>query len=66
MERIPDHPAIRAAERTGYPRGYDPGVYTTCDWCGAEIFIGDHYFNIHGEILCEDCVDDCKKEARSA
>lgn len=24
MERIPDHPAIRRIERTGYPGDYEP------------------------------------------
>lgn len=66
MERLPEHPGIRAALRTGYPNGYDPGLFTTCDWCGEEIFIGDDYYDIHGEILCAECVGDCRKEARSA
>lgn len=57
------HPDITAAERTGYPRGMEPQIFTTCDWCGAEIRIGDDYYNIHGEILCTQCVDDCKGEA---
>lgn len=63
MERIPDHPTIRNMERTGYPRGCDPRPFTTCDWCGGDIHFGDDYFNIHGEILCCDCVEDCREEA---
>ncbi len=61
MERIPDHPVIRSMERTGYPRRQ--AMFTDCDWCGCPIWMGDHYYNIHGEVLCADCVDDCKKEA---
>ncbi len=63
MERIPDHPAIRRAEETGYPYGHDPRKYTTCDWCGGDIHYGDRFYNIHGEILCEACVEDCEEEA---
>lgn len=35
MADIPDHPAIRNAERTGYPSGQEPG-YPVCPVCGAE------------------------------
>ncbi len=55
MERIPDHPVIREIERTGYPRQRD----LTCDWCG-ETIRGD-YYNIHGEVLCAACVEDCRE-----
>ena len=27
-----------------------------CDYCGSTI--DDHYFNINGEILCEDCLNE--------
>ena len=57
------HPDITSAELTGYPRGHEPMIFTTCDWCGAEIQIGDDYYNIHGEILCCECVEDCKGAA---
>ena len=65
MERLPDHPDIRSAERTGYPRvfRYSPRTYTTCDWCGKSIIEGDEYYDIHGEILCAECVNECRKEA---
>ena len=60
MEQL-QHPDITAAERTGYPR--QPRVFTTCDWCGTEIREGDEYYDIHGEILCAECVNECRKEA---
>ena len=63
MERIPDHPVIRSMERTGYPRGHDPRTFTTCDWCGGDIRVGDEYYDIHGEVLCFDCVQDCLRKA---
>lgn len=59
MIPIPDHPVIRAMERNGYTKK----VFTTCDWCGGEIFCGDEYYNIHGEVLCFDCVQDCLRRA---
>lgn len=62
MEQL-QHPDITAAERTGYPRHRQPRVFTTCDWCGTEIQEGDEYYEIHGEILCAECVNECRKEA---
>lgn len=62
MERVPDHPDIRAAERTGYPVRR-ANVFTTCDWCGCTIWTGSKYYEIHGEILCEKCIEDCEREA---
>lgn len=57
MERIPDHPAIRRAEKTGYAAVHRT---LTCDWCGE--VIRDSYYNIHGEILCGACVEECKED----
>lgn len=57
------HPMITAIEATGYPRGMEERVFTTCDWCGADIVVGEDYYNIHGEILCCKCVEDCREEA---
>ena len=37
--------------------------WTTCDWCGGEIYHGEEYYEIHGEILCCACVNNCRKEA---
>jgi hypothetical protein len=50
---------IRRMERTGRPRR----VFTTCDWCGGDICEGEEYYNIHGEVLCFACVQDCLKRA---
>lgn len=61
MEQL-QHPDITAAERTGYPRHRQPRVFTTCDWCGSKIYEGDTYFDIHGLILCADCLIEGKRE----
>lgn len=34
-----------------------------CGWCGSDIYAGDTYYDFDGERVCEDCVNDCKKEA---
>lgn len=63
MERVPDHPVIRSMEATGYPTRERPPIWNTCDWCGGQIYDGDEYFDIHGEIICFDCATDCLKRA---
>lgn len=32
-----------------------------CDECGQKIQIDDQYWNINGWILCEDCMDKCRR-----
>jgi hypothetical protein len=31
--------------------------------CGEKIFDGDTYYDIEGEIWCEDCIDESRKTA---
>ena len=31
-------------------------VFTTCDYCDTEIYIGEYYYNIHHEEICENCL----------
>ena len=57
MMQIPDHPDIRAAERTGYPasRATDPAT-PTCPICGAET---DTFYEdlVTGDIVgCAECL----------
>ena len=59
MEQVPDHPAIRRAERTGF--AYQISPYIECDWCGGKIYIGQKFYNIHGEVLCCECMDECRE-----
>lgn len=57
-DRDLQHPDITAAERTGYPNRIHTGL--SCDWCFGNIYDGEVYFDVHGEILCSDCMDDCR------
>ena len=55
MERIPDHPVIRAMERTGYPK--PPRVAHTCSWCDDPIMEGEVCYDLdpYGW-CCETCI----------
>lgn len=55
MKQIPDHPAIRSAERTGYPA--QRKVEHTCSWCDEPIYEGDDCFDLspYGW-CCKDCM----------
>ncbi|MDU7212510.1 hypothetical protein [Clostridium sp.] len=35
----------------------------TCSCCGYGIYIGDAYWNISGQIICEECIEHLKNEA---
>lgn len=37
--------------------------YCTCEWCGEPIYIGDIYYDLNGDKVCEDCIMDCRKTA---
>ena len=45
----------------------EPTVALYCDNCGNEIYVGEDYWDINGDRICRDCLDDwldrCKKEA---
>lgn len=55
MERVPDHPAIRAAERYGYPKKQK--VIHQCSWCFEPIYEGDECYDLspYGW-CCKDCM----------
>ena len=58
MYQIPDHPMIRAIERTGYPEGYeDERLIGYCDICGKPIYEFDNYAD-EGVLICEDCEEE--------
>ena len=48
-----DHPAIRAAERTGYP---DEPHQRLCPWCGEDI--GEKSYSIENDRICADCFEE--------
>lgn len=35
----------------------------TCSCCGGGIYTGDAYWNISGQIICEECIEHLKNEA---
>lgn len=54
--QTPCHPRCPNAE-------YEEQVVCYCDECKTEIYEGEKYYEIHGKIYCECCIDDCKKIA---
>lgn len=40
----------------------DERIY--CDRCGGEINVGDEYYNLDGEALCDECFDTIAREWR--
>lgn len=57
MQIIGDHPDIERIERTGYGYEEEEVVYE-CFGCGREIYEGDYYYEIDGEVYCKECLDD--------
>jgi hypothetical protein len=55
MERLPDHPEIRWAERTGYPSWAQENFVGYCSCCGCEIYENDDYEETDEGFLCADC-----------
>lgn len=53
MDRVPDirldPPEVKAV--------------LNCDLCGDEIFEGDYYYDLNGEVICENCVESARKVA---
>lgn len=35
----------------------------TCNCCGGGVYVGDAYWNISGQIICEECIEHLKNEA---
>ena len=36
-----------------------------CQCCDGDIFIGEEYYDIDGTIVCEECIDEYRKTAKS-
>lgn len=55
--QVPDHPDIRAAERTGYPLDYRSGkIIGRCECCQHSIYEGqEHYSSLDGRFCSEEC-----------
>lgn len=49
--------------RPGCPLEDEPSVLYQCAECGADIFVGDKYYLVFDEPMCEDCIRHAKKVA---
>ena len=58
---IPDAPWIGMCKEDW--EGSHRKVYATCEWCGAEIYVGESYYDLQGEIVCDSCIIDCSRTA---
>ena len=36
-----------------------------CAWCGESIYEGDECYDINGEIVCENCIENAKRRAEA-
>ena len=45
------------------PNAPDPPVFAVCYSCGTEILYGDDYYDVCGNVYCEDCIDEFRKTA---
>ena len=41
----------------------EPEILFFCAECGNEIYEGEEYWLLHGEIYCEQCIEDAKRFA---
>lgn len=40
-----------------------PRIAHHCAICDAEIYEGDEYYDIGGDAICEDCIENARREA---
>lgn len=43
----------------GHPAD-EPKPMHTCNWCHEGIYEGERYYEINDEIICENCINDCR------
>lgn len=41
----------------------EPNIVHHCAICDAEIYVGDTYYDICGDPICADCIDNAQREA---
>lgn len=41
---------------SGCPNAPEPPLFAECEGCGAEIYVGDEYYEIADHKYCEACV----------
>ena len=39
----------------------EPRAIDRCVECGYDIYFGEEYYDIHGKIICEDYMNNCKR-----
>lgn len=45
------------------PNAPEPPIVCECSCCGEPIYGGDEYYDINGDVWCEECILDARKEA---
>ena len=40
-----------------------PVIVHECTLCGGEIYLGDTYYDIEGKPICEECINEARREA---
>lgn len=45
------------------PNAPEPPLFGRCVNCGYKIYDGNEYYDIDGDIWCEDCIDERHKTA---
>lgn len=45
------------------PNAPAPTVFGVCSECGCDIYIGEDYYEVINEYICEDCMWEARKTA---
>ena len=51
--------------KTATPDEFEPESKCKCKYCGESLFEDDEYYELDGEILCEDCAEEWLKGHRN-
>jgi hypothetical protein len=52
---------VYGGECNGCMKCQEPHSHMLCDWCDREILCGEHYYDLDGYRVCEECMDECRK-----
>jgi hypothetical protein len=47
----------------GCPNAPEPIPVYECAWCEKPILVGDEYYDINGDRICDECIQGCRKTA---
>ena len=59
MCNIPDNYSLWSEH--DYDQNLKEGQEERCAWCGE--VLGDTYYDIGGDLVCENCIDGCRRYA---